>query len=167
MAVWRGHTLESVITKRGMDVMEVASWIASEINRGKPKRVRIDEIGIGAGVVDRLKQLGHRNVEAVSVSRSASRPELHANLRAELFWHLREALERGEVSLPRDEALLAELSAIRFDYSPTGQIRLEKKEEVKKRVGRSPDLADAVTLGFPPKKPRLGILWGKERTGQY
>jgi phage FluMu gp28-like protein len=149
LAVWSGNTLASITTRQGMDVMQVASWIASEINRHQPKTVRIDEIGIGAGVVDRLKQLGHRNIEAVSVSRAAKKPELHVNLRAELFWRLREALEKGEVTLPLDENLLAELSAIRYDFSPSGQIRLEKKEETKKRVGRSPDLADAVALGFP------------------
>jgi len=149
LATWNGDQLVGVITRQGMDVMQVASWVASEINERKPKTVRIDEIGIGAGVVDRLRQLGHRNIEAVSVSRSASKPELHANLRAEIFWKLREALEKGEVSLPKDEKLLAELSAIRYDFTPSGQIRLEKKNETKKRVGHSPDLADAAVLGFP------------------
>jgi hypothetical protein len=149
LATWRGNELLGIITRQGMDVMQVASWVASEINRQRPKTVRVDEIGIGAGVVDRLRQLGHRNIEAVSVSRSASKPELHANLRAEIFWKLREALEKGEVSLPKDEKLLAELSAIRYDFTPSGQIRLEKKEETKKRVGHSPDLADSAVLGFP------------------
>jgi len=160
LAVWRGPALLSLTTQQGMDVMEVASWVASEINRQRPGTVRVDEIGIGAGVVDRLRQLGHRNVEAVSVSRSASKPELHANLRAEMFWKLREALEKGEVGLLGDEKLLAELSAIRYSFTASGQIRLEKKEETKKRVGHSPDLADAVALGFPgglPEAPPILI----------
>ena len=162
VAVWSGYELLSITTKQGMDVMEVASWIASEINRQRPRRVRVDEIGIGAGVVDRLRQLGHE-VEAISVSRSASKPELYANSRAELFWKFREALEKGEVSLPGDEALLAELSAIRYDFSPSGQIRIERKEEAKKRLGRSPDLADAAVLGFPSTATevgRYGLLGG-------
>ena len=52
------------------------------------------------------------------------------------------------ISLPEDEALLAELSAFRFGYTARGQIKLEPKSETEKRVGRSPDRADAVALGF-------------------
>ncbi len=76
------------------------------------------------------------------------RPDLFINVRAEIFWLLKEALERGEVSLPDDERLIAELSAIRYQYSANGKIQLEAKAETKKRVGRSPDLADAAVLGF-------------------
>ena len=55
---------------------------------------------------------------------------------------------KGEVSLPRDDRLIAELSAIRYNYAPSGAILLEPKEHTKKRVGHSPDLADACVLGF-------------------
>ena len=68
------------------------SWIASEINRRNPDKVRIDEIGIGSGVVDRLKQMGHY-VDAVNVARKADKPELYQNERAAMFWRLREALQ--------------------------------------------------------------------------
>ena len=135
------------MTRRSLDTMAVASWIASEINRNSPDKVRIDEIGIGSGVVDRLKQMGHY-VDAVNVARKADKPELYQNERSATFWRLREALERGEISLPNDEALLAELSALRYPYDPKRRIVIEKKEIAKKRIGRSPDLADAVALGY-------------------
>lgn len=155
LAAWRGKELLGVETRQGMNTVEVASWIASEINRRGPERVVVDEIGIGAGVLDRLDQLGHR-VEGLNVGASADRPGLYANKRAEIFWRLRKALEEGEVSLPDSEPLLAELSAFRFDYTGKGKIELEAKAETKKRVGRSPDLADAVALGFEPGLERSG-----------
>jgi len=149
LAVWEGYELVEVLTRRGLDTMETSAWVASEINRRKPSQVLVDEIGIGSGVVDRLFQLGHRVVDGVNVSRRASEPELFINQRAERYWRLREALERGEVSLPEDEGLIAELSSVRFHYDPKGRIQIEAKVAQKKRVGHSPDLADAAVLGFP------------------
>lgn len=147
LAVWRGRTLEGVETRRGWDTMQVASWVASELNRRQAARAVVDEIGIGAGVLDRLRQMEH-DVDGVNVGSRASRPDLFANRRAEVFWRLREGLERGEVSLPASEALLAELSAFRFAFTARGQVQLEAKAATKRRVGRSPDLADAAALGF-------------------
>ena len=149
LAVWENNELVEVLTRRGLDTMETAAWIAGDINRRKPARVMVDEIGVGSGVVDRLLQLGHTQVEGVNVSRAASSPELFTNQRAQKYWRLREALERGEVSLPEDEGLVAELSAVRFQYDSKGRVQIEKKEFQKKRVGHSPDLADAAVLGFP------------------
>ncbi len=157
IAVWKGYELVEVINRRSLDTMQVASWVASEINRRNPTKVRIDEIGIGSGVVDRLKQLGHY-VDAVNVSRKADKPELYQNERAAMFWRLREALERGEIRLPNHEALLAELSALRYSYDPKGRIVIEKKEIAKKRIGHSPDLADAVALGFQSGAGHPGFL---------
>ena len=155
LAVWRGPELTEIRTRRGMDTMEVATWISTEINRRDPPSVSVDEIGIGAGVLDRLHDLGHRGVvEGVNVGASAERSELYENTRAEVFWQLREAVVGGEVSLPDHDDLLAELSAFRFDYSARGKIALESKSDTRKRVGRSPDLADAVALGFQAHEAR-------------
>lgn len=163
IAIWRGNTLERIETRQGMDTMQVAAWVSSAIHRTGARRVRVDEIGLGAGVVDRLRQMGHE-VEGINVGRAASDPQLHANLRSELFWTFREQLEKGEISLPDDEGLLAEISALRFDYTQTGQIRIEKKEAVKKRLGKSPDLADSAVLGLPiPNQAmgRYGLIGGR------
>ena len=152
LAVWRGSELLSVECRRQLDTMAVGAWIASEINRHNPVRVAIDEIGIGSGVLDRLRQLGH-HVEGVNVGAGAHQSELFLNRRAELFWQLRSAIEKGEVKLPDDAALLAELSAFRFEYTARGQIKLEPKDETRKRVGRSPDRCDAAVLGFTRTGP--------------
>lgn len=150
LAVWRGPELVDLQTHQGLTTVEVASWIASEANRRSPAYIAIDEIGIGAGVLDRLEQLNPEGwVEGVNVGANAKhRTDLHRNRRAEIFWNLKQALERGEISLPENDDLIAELSAFRFEYNASGKITLESKSETKKRVGRSPDLADAVALGF-------------------
>ena len=136
-----------VRTRQGMDLMATASWIASEINRRRPDRVRVDSIGLGAGLVDRLREIGH-SVEAVNVSERADAPDLFVNRRAEIAWKFREALERGDVSLPDDDALIAELSAFQYDYDSKGRIKLELKDQTRRVLGRSPDKADACLLGF-------------------
>ena len=149
LAVWRGPELLDLQTRQGLTTVEVASWVASEANRRSPSYIMVDEIGIGAGVLDRLKQLNPEGwVEGVNVGSNANRTDLHKNRRAEIFWDLKQALERGEVSLPQNDDLVAELSGFRYDYAANGKIELESKSETRKRVGRSPDLADAVALGF-------------------
>ena len=147
LAIWNGNELLEILTRQGMDLMETASWIASEINRRRPDRVRIDGIGLGAGLVDRLRQIGHA-VEDVNVSERADDADLYVNRRAEIAWEFRGALERGAVSLPSDDALIAELSAFQYDYDSKGRIRLEKKDRTRRELGRSPDKADAALLGF-------------------
>lgn len=147
LAIWIGNELAEVLTRQGMDLMETASWVASHINRRSPDRVRVDGIGLGAGLVDRLRQLGH-SVDDVNVAEPAEDPKLYVNRRAEIAWQFRAALERGEVSLPSDDALIAELSAVRYDYDPKGRIRLVNKNLTRRELGRSPDKADACLLGY-------------------
>lgn len=148
LAVWRGKELLGVETRNGLDTMQVAAWVSGEINRRQPGEVRVDVIGIGAGVADRLRQLGHRQVQDVNVSGAAHKSELYLNRRAELFFELKQALERGEVKLPNDETLLAELAAVEYTYDPRGRLKLVEKSEIKKATGASPDRADAAVLGF-------------------
>ena len=145
---------------RSHDVMAVASWTHSLANVHGAERVSVDEIGLGAGVVDRLRQLGCRGLTAVNVARAADRKDLFQNLRAELAWQFREELERSEIALPHDDSLLAELSALRYDYDSNGRIRLEQKDEMRQRIGRSPDRADAAILGLAQREAP-SFLWSR------
>lgn len=147
VAVAQGRRLTEIVSWRGLDTMATADRIASEINARSPTRVLIDEIGVGAGVVDRLRQLGHE-VEAVNVSTASGDPNLFLNLRAEIGWRVRERFERGEVAITDDPALVSELAAMRYTYDPRGRIKLEAKDAAKARLGRSPDLADAAMLAM-------------------
>ncbi len=149
IAVWQGGELVGVETRQGLDTMSVASWVSVEINRRQPiKSVRVDVVGIGSGVADRLRQLGHSQIVDVHAGGAARKPELYLNKRAELYFELKQALERGEVKLPNDETLLAELAAQEFTYDVRGKLKLVEKSEIKRNLGASPDRADAAVLGF-------------------
>jgi hypothetical protein len=76
------------------------------------------------------------------------------NIRAEMYWRLRLALdpERGAtLALPPSQELLRDLCAARYEIQTGGVIKIEDKSEIKKRLGRSPDLADAVAESMMPK----------------
>lgn len=115
--------------------------------------VKVDEIGVGAGVLDRLKELGIQ-AEGVNVGEAAWDSEHFANRRAEIFWGLRERFRTGDIAIPADDTtLLAQLTSLRFSYTSRGQIKLESKEDMRKRGLPSPDRADALAIAFAAGKP--------------
>ncbi len=119
---------------------------------GASVRPAIDSIGIGQGLVTALNALGIKhdgiNVAAGSYARARGSGLGFANLRAEIHWAMREALdpEGGrDIALPDDRELLRELTAARWSLTPSG-IQIEPKDDIIERLGRSPDKSDAVLL---------------------
>jgi phage terminase large subunit len=130
--------------------------------RPEPKtrdHVIIDEAGLGAGLFDRLRELkltirvtgfnGGRG--PTPIRRDAER---FLNLRAQSYFAVRELLEEGKVALPRHDRLLDELVSTRWKVSSAGKIQLENKDDLRGRLGRSPDAADACAM----------VLWEYWRT---
>jgi hypothetical protein len=113
----------------------------------KPVALAIDDIGVGGGVTDNLRA-ARLPVRPVNVGEAAREPAKYANKRAEVVMHLRSVLEDGGC-LPDDEQIRSELTACRY-FVRGGRIALEGKDELKKRLGRSPDRADALVLAFAP-----------------
>lgn len=110
-----------------------------------PAAVVVDVIGIGAGVVDRLIELGF-NVIAVNVSETAtSEPFCHRE-RDAVWKKFRNWLETGRCRIPDDDVLQTELTAAHYEYDSNGVLKIESKKDMKKRVGRSPDKADSAML---------------------
>ena len=137
--------VEIVATWRSPDTMETVQRVVNTVTVTGCKHLAVDVGGVGGGVVDRLKQLGYE-VEGVHFGGAAEDPQRFRNWRAEAFWRLREGMEKGEVSLPNDEDLLSDLSALRYKFTQDDRIQIEGKDECRKRLGRSPDRADAVAL---------------------
>jgi hypothetical protein len=112
----------------------------------------IDGIGVGASVYDHCVQLG-ADVRSIIFSESAPGPDRtgtlrFVNLRAYAYWSLREALDpvKGDgLALPPDRELLSDLCAPRWTMRVNG-VLVESKEQIKERLGRSPDYGDAVVL---------------------
>lgn len=132
------------IQLRMPDIMMLASRVADEIDRQRPDTVFVDGNGIGAGLVDRLRQLGFSVIEVLGQAKPND-PRYY-NKRAECYGGLKEWL-RGAVSLCSDDELREELVAIEYDL-PKDRILLEDKDDIRERLGRSPDKADGLSLTF-------------------
>jgi hypothetical protein len=136
---------------REPDLMRLASLVADEIDKQRPDTVFVDGNGLGAGLIDRLRQLGFQIIEVIGQSRPI---DLHYyNKRAECYGGLKEWL-RSDVSLPNDNELQEELVAIEYDM-PKDRILLENKDDIRERLGRSPDKADALALTFAEPVSRI------------
>ena len=153
---------------RGIDNMDLAARVAAQIEQWMPDAVFIDS-GAGAGVIDRLRQLGY-DVTEVPFGGKATMPNLFVNRRAEMWWGMKEWLDLGG-AIPNDNALKQELATPIYWFDSAGRKVLEPKDEIKKRLqgGGSPDMADALALTFAypvKKRPMIDIYdRGKSKNG--
>lgn len=133
-----------------LDNVEVANRATFFIRQYKPARVFIDAGGVGGGVVDILNDRGFKRVvRAVMFGSKALADDRYHNRRAEMWDELRIWLSgEQKVELPNDENLANELCTVNKKYDSRGRLQLEEKEEIKKRLGKSPDMADALALTF-------------------
>jgi hypothetical protein len=118
------------------------------------KRIFVDVIGVGAGVVDRLRELGLGNiVVAVNSSERALDDKRWHNKRTEMWGELLEWLKDEPVQIPDSDSLAGDIGAVQYKFDSNGRYQLEKKEDMKKRLLRSPDEGDAVALTFAEPVP--------------
>lgn len=126
-----GHRIALMIEQEGID----------------PINVGVDGIGVGAGTVNTLKEYGYTqeniNIQSGGKPEQGDDVEKFINLRAQMYWRLREDLRLGVISLLRDEEMIAELIMPKYKVN-NGKIAIESKDEIKKRLGRSPNKADAI-----------------------
>ena len=142
---------EGVQTWSKRDTMEVAGIVMHEYEKtplaDKPAIIMVDAIGLGAGVADRLLELG-LPVGVINVGEVPSGKDARfLNLRAELWWRAREWLEQRSSKID-NEPLAAELTAPTYSFTSNGKIRIESKEDMLARAVPSPDMADAFILTF-------------------
>lgn len=154
-----GCVIEKVDYSSQEDTMQTAGRVAARVDKQTP--VAVDVIGIGAGVADRLKELQYK-VTGVNVSESATDEQNKPlkdstglleffNLRSYILWRLRDALNPDNpaaLALPPDDKLTGDLTAPKYTYTSKGQIKVESKDELRKRLGRSTDGGDAVGLAL-------------------
>lgn len=144
--------LEPPIRRKQLNTMQNADWIQDEYTKTpkhqRPHRIYVDSIGVGAGVADRLSDLG-LPVEGIAVSRVPGNRARFRRLRDELWWRLRLWFEKRNVYIPEDRFLIDELTAPHY-ATENGKIEVESKDKMRERVPRigSPDSADALMLTF-------------------
>lgn len=185
VAVRRGPVVERFEEWRGADTMETADRVRAlarglleEYRAGEPgggvEAAYVDEVGLGGGVLDRLREtmpdvrwveystrgLGGRiytrspRVEPFNAAKAAGLPDRFRNQRAQAYWTLRKRLEDGRLALPDLPGLREELLAHRVRFGADGRTEIESKDDVKARIGCSPDLADALVISLAPTLTR-------------
>lgn len=150
IAVRQGNRVRIEKSYSGRDLMRTVGEIlttARKLERdtgGKPLLV-VDDAGVGGGVVDRLKEQREYPVEAFNGA-TASRSQEYARRRDASWFRFSELLPN--LDLPADEDLAADLLAPRYSIDSAGRRVVEPKSETKRRLRRSPDRGDAVTMAF-------------------
>lgn len=160
MARRRGRKVLKVESRQGLDTMGQVGWIKQVIDAEKPVKVFIDVGGVGAGVYDRLYEMGYGNiVVAVNFGSAPLEPQPidqngkpkggYLNRRAEMWGWSRDWLEEpAGVDIPDSDSLQADAMAPGYKYDSLTRVVLESKEDIRKRGLRSPDEWDAVALTF-------------------
>ena len=144
-----GSVITEIKSWRGLDLMQTVGRVMAEYEAlnpsNRPSEILVDSIGVGSGVVDRLRELG-APVRGVNVAESPSMGETYNNLRTELWFKTKAWLEDRGCKLPQDDELMADLTGIRYSFTSSGKMAAESKDQMRRRGLRSPDLADAVCL---------------------
>jgi phage terminase large subunit len=143
--------IEPVIEWKGLDTMELVGRVHLAYKATpaltQPNEIAVDAIGLGAGVADRLMEMG-LPARGVNVSETAALSDKYRNVRAELAFTAREWFEKRDVNIANDSRLGAELVDIRYKPTSTGKIQIESKDDMRRRGVKSPNLADAFFLTF-------------------
>jgi|ERR1700761_85896 len=134
------------------DTMEIVGIVHRIIINESPDKVFVDIGGLGAGIVDRLHELGHRDL-VVGVN-SGSTPldqQLYLNKRSEMWGEFKKWLQDEPCQIPDNDELHADICSTRYKYDSLTRLVMEPKADMKKRGIRSSDCCDAacLTLAFP------------------
>lgn len=134
---------------RELDTMQLAARVAEHINTLRSSGVRVivfvDGGGVGGGVIDRLRQLGHEVIE-VNFGGKPDDPRKFKDKSAEMWSRMRDWLAVGYIS--DDEVLATDLTGREYSFDPESRIVMERKDDMKRRGLASPDDADALALTF-------------------
>lgn len=164
-----GPVVPEVTQWRGKDLMGTVGIVYNEYMRlpdeYRPAEILVDEIGLGAGVLDRLIELGLPAV-GVNVADSSGDMGKGVRLRDDLWARAKDLLLENKIQLPEDEELAADLTTPMYDYQSNGKLKIEGKKDMRRRGYRSPDRADAVLLTLASTASPWDNIGGA-RQGQF
>jgi hypothetical protein len=158
----RGMVARLIADTVNPDTMQTTGLIAQKLKETGATVAKIDMVGIGRGVVDRGKE---QNLPFVGVNvgespKSHKGKDAYANLRAELYWDLRERFRAGEIAIEKsDEALAGQLCGLKWHPTSRGQVQIESKDDMRRHGVNSPDRADALMLAFASIQGRRRPEW--------
>ncbi len=164
----QGPVIHPLTVWNNLDLMQLTGAVKAEYDAvsssKKPVEIIVDSVGLGAGVLDRLRELG-LPARGLNVSERSVQRETYINLRAELWFKCKAWLEGMDVKIPHDDRLWAELAAPRYHFTSSGKIQVESKEAMKKRGINSPDRADAVCLSLANEMTTMA--YGTSSSGSW
>ena len=157
----RGAVARIEKTIRYCATTTLAGEVAAFQNAHGNPTAQVDTVGVGGGVADILRS-NARPVTDMVAGAAANDNQRFVNARAEWYWGLRERFEQGDIDIdPDDLDLAAQLAAMRFEYTPRGQIKIESKDDMAARGMPSPDRADGLMLAFAsPPRPTFNYVGG-------
>lgn len=174
IAFRRGRDAATIpwVKHRNIDTMTLASEIARLADQEKVDAIFVDGVGIGAGVVDRLRQLKRPCFDVQSGGKPSGlyfeEPIKVKNKRVEMWGQMKQWLRIG--AIPDDTELESDLTAIEYGYDADNAIQLERVEDMKKRGLSSPDNGTALALTFAepvaPKSDQTAIIRGEQQRAQ-
>lgn len=167
VTIRRGRVVLKMVETQNLDSIQGAAWVKSLIEPygERPEQIAVDEIGVGAGVVDQLKGWYGNIVVGINSSirmdGDKKREEMVVERATEVIYYNTRAFMWGEMkewmkgaSIPMDNELKAELTSIRYGYRG-GSILLESKDDMRKRGVKSPNKADSLAMTFAdPRTPQ-------------
>jgi len=151
----QGRVVHAVMRDKHINTMGTVGRVAGWLNKGvkihgqivRVRQVNIDVGGLGVGIVDRLRELGHeKRIRAVNFQSTAFNEERYANRRAEMWGEMAAWFEDGPVSIPDRDSLHSDLLGVRRKSDSNSRLLLEDKKSMKTRGLRSPDEGDAEAL---------------------
>lgn len=143
----QGRTVIEIKAYEKLDTMSLVGRVKLACDTHKPNAVFVDSIGVGAGVIDRLKEMGVPNVHQAQSGEKALNEDMYVNRRSEMWANLKAWITEG-ATLPKNEELASDIASLKYKYDSRGRLQMEKKEDAKARGVRSPDFADALALTF-------------------
>lgn len=152
----RGSVIRLEYRGAKRDTMETVGRVIEARKATGATVIKVDVGGVGAGVVDRLKELGEP-VTGIEFGGRALDPDLYPNRRCEMYGAIKRMLELGELDLP-DDPEVEQIAWLRWKPDSRGRPQLESKDALRKRGRSSPDDADAIVLSLTPGTPRLELF---------
>jgi len=141
---------------RGRDLMETAGHVNALAQEHGVSKIAVDDTGLGGGLTDRLRELGH-DVIPINFAASPADARKYHDVPSELWGELAEGMKAGLVGpIPRNDALGAQLASRRYTYRNC-RLKVESKEEMKSRGLKSPDRADALALAWRAWREAAGL----------
>lgn len=142
-----GGVVHPFRTYNNEDTMKTARWVEEQIIEDDPDEVCLDNVGLGKGAYDRLREKGFSKIKGINVRNVPFKQAEFDQLRDELCWRMREAFQEGRIAIPDDDELKEQLGQPKFDQ-PKGKIIVESKRKMKSRGIQSPNKFDALMLTF-------------------